>query len=651
MGCVRHGRRPAHGGPCVADDAVMPTCPKTRTAAGTDVVLLVVGAGAQDVEHELGRAVQDLVDRQPSAVGLDAWSANIHAVAEQPTVVLAWAVATWRPAVVLLVDEELPVDEQTTVVRATRATALAMLAALAADHRRSTGARASDVLPDVAALFAPERAEAAVVCARDKVPRVSVLVPVHDQEAYLDATVQSLLAQDYDDFEAILLDDGSTDSSLQVLRRYEGDPRVRVLTQSNVGGTGRLDLPFSRLVRAARGELLAWLGGDDVSLPHRLSAQVAAFDEDPGLDVCHGAADAIDPRGAVLGLVWGLGRGYDDFSLLRELCATNLVANPSVMMRRDAVERVGSFEEGLTCDYHFWLKSADRLRYRYLPRRLVGYRLHERSLSTSAEGFPKALREGARVRSAIVRRRTLEDLFPELAGSRDQQVWREAGIAFGNSLLSVDPDLALHAYALAEESGGSDEALAHNRAVAHLVKGDLGAARSCARAAGDHPASNLLLSALRSSREPSTVELRTPSTRLGPALHRARQSAATSARRWDGTPLARRRACVGIDVDRPDVTAAAFASWAMGTTQYDDVQWTIPLLSADVDEVLPLLGQGMDGLDLASAADVVVEHIDALALLPPEPERLTGMLRGPDDVTAMRKWSQRFGGSRQQAAG
>src|SRR5258706_14041022 len=109
-------------------------------------------------------------------------------------------------------------------------------------------------------------------------PAVSVVMPVYNGERYLASAIDSILAQTFTDFELIAVDDGSTDSSLPMLKRYaERDPRVRVISRPNTGIVGAL----SDAIAAARAPLIARMDADDLSLPLRFERQVAYLSGHP----------------------------------------------------------------------------------------------------------------------------------------------------------------------------------------------------------------------------------------------------------------------------------------------------------------------------------------------------------------------------------
>src|SRR6478672_8128862 len=124
-------------------------------------------------------------------------------------------------------------------------------------------------------------------------------MPVRDGEAYLEEAVASVLGQTLEDLELIVVDDGSTDSSGEILERLAAaDPRVHILTGSTRSG---ISAALNRGWREARGGYIARLDADDVALPGRLERQVRFLDEHPAVAVVGSAAILIDPDGRELG--------------------------------------------------------------------------------------------------------------------------------------------------------------------------------------------------------------------------------------------------------------------------------------------------------------------------------------------------------------
>jgi glycosyltransferase involved in cell wall biosynthesis len=193
---------------------------------------------------------------------------------------------------------------------------------------------------------------------------VSVVIGVYNAERYIAEAIDSVLAQDHRPLELIVVDDGSTDGSGDVVRRY---PDVVYIRQEN-GGNGSAR---NTGVAAASGEFLAFLDADDRFTPGKLSLQLRALEEDPGLDLVFGhVQEFVSPE-------------LDEETRARirppapepmPWTAPNLM-----LIRRAAFDRVGPFETGIrvgvTVDWFLRAKEAE-LRYRVLPETVLERRLH-----------------------------------------------------------------------------------------------------------------------------------------------------------------------------------------------------------------------------------------------------------------------------------
>ena len=176
-------------------------------------------------------------------------------------------------------------------------------------------------------------------------PRVSVVVPAYNNADYLDATIQSILAQTFTDFELIIADHSSTDGTRAVMDAYAGDPRVTLLTTEAGGGAKR---NWDRVSQAATGELLKLVCGDDLIHPTMLERQVAAFDrEGAGVVLVSSQRDLVDASGKVFVKARGLGSldgRVDGKTALRATVRSggNIFGEPAcVLMRREVLEACG----------------------------------------------------------------------------------------------------------------------------------------------------------------------------------------------------------------------------------------------------------------------------------------------------------------------
>lgn len=205
-------------------------------------------------------------------------------------------------------------------------------------------------------------------------PLVSVVMAVYNGMPYLREAVDSVLAQTFRDFELVIVDDGSTDGTVDCVRSY-GDARIRRwLSERNIGQTRALNLGLTM----SRGRYIARLDADDVCRPDRLQRQVDVLEGRPEVAVLGTWMHSIDARGNTTALVK---REWDDPGtyvgwLLTEVCP---VWHPTVMFRREVVAAVGGYDETfrIAQDYDLWIRLALRRRYAWaLPAPLVMCREH-----------------------------------------------------------------------------------------------------------------------------------------------------------------------------------------------------------------------------------------------------------------------------------
>ncbi|MCD1610556.1 MULTISPECIES: glycosyltransferase family 2 protein [Pseudomonadaceae] len=158
-------------------------------------------------------------------------------------------------------------------------------------------------------------------------PRVTVFIPVHNRQHYITTAVDSILAQTFEDFELLIVDDGSTDATLDVLARYQ-DPRLRV--ESNPRNLG-IPATRNRGLELARGEYIALLDSDDISWPNRLARQVETLDRHSDLAQIGSACDFMDAEGQRINRVRRQPLAADDVAAsLAFYCA---LTNRTIMAR------------------------------------------------------------------------------------------------------------------------------------------------------------------------------------------------------------------------------------------------------------------------------------------------------------------------------
>lgn len=227
-------------------------------------------------------------------------------------------------------------------------------------------------------------------------PRVSVVLSVYNGERYLKECVSSILEQRYADFEFIVINDGSTDSSEEILAGYR-DARLKVIRQSRYG----LSRSLNRGVRMSTGEYIARMDADDVALPDRLDKQVAFLDAHPEVGMVGTAYYEIDQVGKVVGL---RSHPTSDGELRKTLIRFNPFFHSSVMLRGSVFSRVGVYAETAYAaqDYELWFRVAGAFQLANLSEPLVMRRYDGQNISVKSEALQ--IREAIRFRWRAIRR-------------------------------------------------------------------------------------------------------------------------------------------------------------------------------------------------------------------------------------------------------
>ncbi len=219
-----------------------------------------------------------------------------------------------------------------------------------------------------------------------KPPPVSVLICLYNAERFLGDTLNSALSQTYGDFELIVVDDGSTDGSRDVLERCT-DPRLRVIRQSNQGAAAALGAGL----RAARGTYIAPLDSDDLWEPDHLSAHVKELEKRPDIALTFSWFRVIDEVGREIGISSSHYRGRIGFpDLLKDFV---IGATSNVVIRRSAIDQAGGMDPNIPRLYDLDLCLRIALlgseNVAAIPRDSMRYRRHSGQLSRDLEALKR----------------------------------------------------------------------------------------------------------------------------------------------------------------------------------------------------------------------------------------------------------------------
>jgi glycosyltransferase involved in cell wall biosynthesis len=219
-------------------------------------------------------------------------------------------------------------------------------------------------------------------------PRVSVLLPVWNGEAFLEQAMESVLQQTFSSFELILIDDGSTDRTAAIAEEFAfRDTRVRVLRRRHEGFSATLNAGIA----AARGEYVARMDADDISVPDRLQKQVAYLDVHPACVAVGAWIEVVNEAGRHVGLKT-LVTTHDEISaaLLR---GVSPMAHPTVVARRDTLRAVGGYDARCypSEDLDLWFRLGESGELANLGEALLKHRRHKAAIGVREREKMKAM--------------------------------------------------------------------------------------------------------------------------------------------------------------------------------------------------------------------------------------------------------------------
>lgn len=204
---------------------------------------------------------------------------------------------------------------------------------------------------------------------------ISVIMPVHNAERYLPEAIESILAQTIADYEFIIVDDGSTDGTEEILHRYRlNDTRLNIIRNSERQGVTR---SLNIALRHVQGEFVARQDADDFSRPTRFSEQLRFLSEHPNVDVVGCIPEYTGDR---LGIA---PYPVNSKEIHERLFSENVICHGSVMIRRSVFTAIGGYREffNTSQDLDLWLRVAEKHSIENLDRQLYTLRIHSASVS------------------------------------------------------------------------------------------------------------------------------------------------------------------------------------------------------------------------------------------------------------------------------
>ncbi|GAB1542109.1 glycosyltransferase [Scytonema sp. NUACC21] len=240
-------------------------------------------------------------------------------------------------------------------------------------------------------------------------PTISIIVPAYNAEHTILETIKSVQKQTFSDFEIIVINDGSTDRTLEILNAI-ADSRLKIFSYEN----GGLPVARNRGIAHATGEFLAFLDADDLWSPDKLELQLAALKQHPEAGVAYSWTHFMDEQGKSFHADEPI---FFEGNVYRNLLVKNFLASGSnPLIRKQAIESVGEFypPAGGSADWDYWLRLAAHWHFVVVPKPQIFYRQSSSSMSSKIEFMEQC--------KFIVLERAFQAARPELQALKNQSL-------------------------------------------------------------------------------------------------------------------------------------------------------------------------------------------------------------------------------------
>jgi glycosyltransferase involved in cell wall biosynthesis len=218
-----------------------------------------------------------------------------------------------------------------------------------------------------------------------ELPPISIITPSLNQGAYIEENIKGVLKQEYPNFEHIIIDGGSTDGTIDILRKYD---HLIWVSEKDSGQSEAINKGFKR----ANGEILAWLNSDDCYEANAFKIIAKALNKDEGKYFVFGDCNLIDEKGETIGFIKGKYKGQGS---LIEYWKDAYIPQPSVFFHRDLLHEIGFVNESLhyAMDWDFWLRISEKYSLFYINKPLANFRIHGKQKTGGYEIFEPELYE------------------------------------------------------------------------------------------------------------------------------------------------------------------------------------------------------------------------------------------------------------------
>jgi glycosyltransferase involved in cell wall biosynthesis len=257
---------------------------------------------------------------------------------------------------------------------------------------------------------------------------VSVFIANFNYGRYIGKTLDSVLAQTYRDFEIVIVDDGSTDNSRDLLQDYQSRHPDKVRYSWHEGHINKgVTITSNVAIERSRGKYLAWTGSDDLWFPDKLEKQMLCFAANPDIGMVYSYANVIDEYDQPFPGLMGSDVSGNAF---RKLLAGNVICASTVVIARDCLNKVGGFNESLVySDWELFIRIAAKCRIGFVAEPLASYRVHGGNMSVHGQPLTKLARN-LEVIDAVFDGGRIPDIDPALKNQALAAIYFWAALDF-----------------------------------------------------------------------------------------------------------------------------------------------------------------------------------------------------------------------------
>lgn len=209
-------------------------------------------------------------------------------------------------------------------------------------------------------------------------PKISIILPVYNGDLFLKEAIHSILTQSLEDFELIVVNDGSTDTTLEIIKTFSTDPRIKFISRENRG----LVASLNEGIELSSGSYIARQDADDISEPDRFKKQFELLQSNPSTVIVGSSIKTLDMKGSIKNKHFVI---QNNNALKAELLVRSPFAHGSVMIRKSALVKAGGYQQAdwPAEDYGLWVRMASLGKFANLKETLYQYRENEQGISLS----------------------------------------------------------------------------------------------------------------------------------------------------------------------------------------------------------------------------------------------------------------------------